>query len=80
MRNGPLHGVVLERLQPPPGEPWPVQVFIADEGLSDVLLYRPKPGGAWEYVSLLAPSTRDCPRRSELPTDSAQISDLLRAS
>jgi len=60
--HGPFQGVVLKRVENPVGQPWPVELFVPDDGASNVLLYRPDPKASWEYAGIIEQSTAGCPR------------------
>lgn len=62
--QGPFRGTILKRVENPRDEPWPVQLFIPDQGSHNVLLYRQDSASSWKYVSILEESTDNCPRLS----------------
>ncbi len=67
VNQGPWPGAVLRRLENPLNEPWPVQLFVPDKGVGNVLLYRPGSKTGWEYASVIQDSTANCPRPSAAP-------------
>jgi hypothetical protein len=67
VRRGPFHGVILSRVENPPHENYPVQLFVPDSGAGNVLMYRPDEKNGWEYAGVLTSTVSNCPRKSERP-------------
>jgi len=65
--RGPFHGAIIQRVENPAKEQYPVQLFIPDEGAGDVLLYRSDQGVSWEYAARLNTTTSNCPRAAAGP-------------
>jgi hypothetical protein len=63
---GPWPGTIIQRIENPKGEPYPVQLFIPDKGTAFTnILFRPDSLGYWKAVSTVEDDMSNCPRPSK---------------